>query len=72
MHRINVSPARHQHQVRGAPSFPHRFPLAPDIPLGEIVWKVLPFVGLMAAAVLLLCLFPEIATGLPTWIYARR
>src|SRR5207253_1589746 len=26
--------------------------VAPDIPLGEIVWRVLPFVGLMAAAVL--------------------
>ena len=46
--------------------------VAPDIPLGEIVWKVLPFVGLMAAAVLLLCFFPEISTALPTWVYARR
>jgi C4-dicarboxylate transporter DctM subunit len=46
--------------------------VAPDIPLGEIVWKVLPFVGLMAVAVLLLCLFPEISTALPTAVYARR
>jgi C4-dicarboxylate transporter DctM subunit len=46
--------------------------VAPDIPLGEIVWKVLPFVGLMAAAVLLLCFVPEISTALPSWVYARR
>jgi C4-dicarboxylate transporter DctM subunit len=46
--------------------------VAPDIPLGEIVWKVLPFVGLMAAAVVLLCFVPEISTALPSWVYARR
>jgi tripartite ATP-independent transporter DctM subunit len=46
--------------------------VAPDIPLGEIVWRILPFLGLMAFAVLLLCIFPEISTALPTWIYARR
>ncbi|HZZ85518.1 MAG TPA: TRAP transporter large permease [Anaeromyxobacteraceae bacterium] len=39
--------------------------VAPDIPLKEIVWGVMPFVGLMAAAVVLLCLCPGIATWLP-------
>jgi tripartite ATP-independent transporter DctM subunit len=45
--------------------------VAPDIPLGEIIWRVLPFVGLMAVAVFLLCLVPEIATWLPGAIYNR-
>jgi C4-dicarboxylate transporter DctM subunit len=39
--------------------------IAPDIPLKEVVWGVVPFVGLMFVAVLLLCVFPGIATGLP-------
>jgi tripartite ATP-independent transporter DctM subunit len=39
--------------------------IAPDIGLGEIIWGVLPFVALMALAVLLLCVVPQIATGLP-------
>ncbi len=39
--------------------------VAPDIPLKEIVWGVMPFVGLMAGAVVLLCVFPGIATWLP-------
>lgn len=39
--------------------------IAPDISLKEVVWGVAPFVGLMFVAVLLLCVFPGIATGLP-------
>jgi TRAP-type C4-dicarboxylate transport system permease large subunit len=39
--------------------------VAPDIPLKDIVWGVLPFVGLMFLAVILLCLFPGSATWLP-------
>ena len=39
--------------------------IAPDIPLRDIVWGVLPFVGLMSLAVVLICLFPGIATWLP-------
>jgi tripartite ATP-independent transporter DctM subunit len=39
--------------------------IAPDIPLIDIIWGVLPFVGLMALAILLLCLMPQIATALP-------
>jgi TRAP-type C4-dicarboxylate transport system permease large subunit len=39
--------------------------IAPDIPLRDIIYGVLPFVGLMAVTVLLLCLFPGIATWLP-------
>jgi C4-dicarboxylate transporter, DctM subunit len=35
--------------------------IAPDIPLSTVMWGALPFVALMAAAIVLLCLFPEIA-----------
>ncbi|KMO12918.1 TRAP transporter large permease [Methylobacterium platani] len=39
--------------------------IAPDIPLSEIIWGTLPFVILMAAAILVLCLVPGIALWLP-------
>ena len=43
--------------------------IAPDIPLRDIIWGVIPFVGLMVLAVLLICLFPGIATGLPDAVF---
>jgi C4-dicarboxylate transporter DctM subunit len=42
--------------------------IAPDIPLRDVVWGVLPFVALMFVAIVLICLFPGIATGFPTWV----
>jgi C4-dicarboxylate transporter, DctM subunit len=39
--------------------------IAPDIPLGTVITGVLPFVGLMFVAVLLMCFLPGIATALP-------
>jgi len=39
--------------------------IAPDIPLNDIIWGVLPFVGLMLLAVLMSCIAPGIATALP-------
>ncbi|MFZ6773390.1 TRAP transporter large permease [Undibacterium sp. SXout7W] len=39
--------------------------IAPDIPLKEIVWGVMPFLLLMLVAVILLCVFPQIATAFP-------
>ena len=39
--------------------------IAPDITLGQIIRGVLPFVGLMLGAVVLICLVPGIATLLP-------
>jgi TRAP-type C4-dicarboxylate transport system permease large subunit len=38
---------------------------APDIPQRDVIMGVLPFVVLMFVAVVLLCVFPSIATGLP-------
>ncbi|WP_157056920.1 TRAP transporter large permease subunit, partial [Herbaspirillum autotrophicum] len=39
--------------------------VAPDIPLKDVIWGVMPFLGLMFVAVILLCLFPGIATWFP-------
>jgi TRAP-type C4-dicarboxylate transport system permease large subunit len=39
--------------------------IAPDIPLGDVIWGVMPFVVLMALAVVVLCFLPEIAMWLP-------
>jgi C4-dicarboxylate transporter, DctM subunit len=38
--------------------------IAPDIPLRDVIWGVMPFVGLMIFAVVILCMFPGIATWL--------
>jgi C4-dicarboxylate transporter, DctM subunit len=38
--------------------------IAPDISLRDVIFGVIPFVGLMIFAVLLLCLFPDISTWL--------
>ena len=46
--------------------------VAPDIPLKDVIWGVMPFVGLMFVAVFLLCLFPEIATGLPNLVMGSK
>jgi C4-dicarboxylate transporter DctM subunit len=45
--------------------------IAPDIGLKDIIWGTFPFVLLMMAAVVILCLFPDIAIGLPNLVYAR-
>jgi tripartite ATP-independent transporter DctM subunit len=36
--------------------------IAPDIPLRDVIWGVMPFVVLMILAVVILCFFPGIAT----------
>jgi tripartite ATP-independent transporter DctM subunit len=38
--------------------------IAPDIPLSDVIWGVMPFVVLMMVAVVVLCIFPGIATWL--------
>jgi C4-dicarboxylate transporter DctM subunit len=38
--------------------------IAPDIPLRDVIWGVMPFVALMIFAVVVLCIFPGIATWL--------
>lgn len=46
--------------------------VAPDIALKDVIWGVMPFVGLMFGAVLLLCLLPGIATGLPDLVMGAK
>jgi len=46
--------------------------IAPDIPLRDVVWGVMPFVALMVLAVLILCLFPEIATWFADAVMGAR
>jgi len=38
--------------------------IAPDIPLGDVMWGTLPFVVLMTSSIVILCFFPGIATWL--------
>ena len=46
--------------------------IAPDIPLKDVIWGVMPFVGLMFVAVILLCVFPGIATGFPNLMMGAK
>jgi C4-dicarboxylate transporter, DctM subunit len=39
--------------------------IAPKIPTREILWGALPYVIVMFIAILILCIFPGIATWLP-------
>lgn len=41
--------------------------VAPDIPLKDVVWGIIPFVLLMMLAVVVLCVFPQMATFFPNW-----
>ena len=45
--------------------------IAPDIGLGPIIWGTLPFVALMAVAVVILSLVPGIAMWLPNLVYGK-
>ena len=47
------------------PGRKHISKIAPDIPLKEVIYGVLPFLGLMFVAILLMCFLPGIATVLP-------
>jgi tripartite ATP-independent transporter DctM subunit len=46
--------------------------IAPDIPLGQVIWGIMPFVGLMIFAIVLLCVMPQIATWLPDAVMGPR
>lgn len=45
--------------------------IAPDIPLKDVIWGTVPFVLLMLCAVVLLCVFPQIATGFPDMVMGK-
>ncbi len=42
--------------------------IAPDIPLRDVIWGVMPFVGLMFLAIVLICFAPGIAVWLPNLV----
>jgi tripartite ATP-independent transporter DctM subunit len=46
--------------------------IAPDIPLRDVIWGVIPFVALMMLAVLALCVFPGISTWFADWVMAAK
>jgi C4-dicarboxylate transporter, DctM subunit len=46
--------------------------IAPDIPLKDVIWGVMPFVGLMFVAVFLICLAPQIAIWLPDLVMGAK
>jgi TRAP-type C4-dicarboxylate transport system permease large subunit len=46
--------------------------IAPDIPLHDVIWGVLPFVGLMFVAIVLICIVPGIATGFPDLVMGQK
>ena len=39
--------------------------IAPDVPVTKVMWGTLPYVVCMMLAIVILCIFPEIATWLP-------
>ena len=39
--------------------------IAPDVPVTKVMWGTLPYVICMMLAIVILCIFPEIATWLP-------
>src|SRR4029079_4099922 len=39
--------------------------IAPDVPVTQVMWGTLPYVACMMLAIVILCIFPEIATWLP-------
>jgi len=46
--------------------------VAPDIPLKQVILGVLPFVGLMMLAVLILCVFPDLSLMMPDWVLGKK
>ncbi|MDE2132037.1 MAG: TRAP transporter large permease subunit, partial [Betaproteobacteria bacterium] len=46
--------------------------VAPDIPLKDVVWGVLPFVVLMILSVVVLSVLPGIVTTFPDWALGPR
>ena len=39
--------------------------IAPDVPITRVMWGTIPYVLCMMLAIVILCVFPEIATWLP-------
>jgi len=46
--------------------------IAPDVPVTKVMWGTLPYVACMMLAIVILCMFPEIATWLPDRLMGTR
>jgi TRAP-type C4-dicarboxylate transport system permease large subunit len=46
--------------------------IAPDVPVTRVMWGTIPYVGCMMLAIVILCVFPEIATWLPDRLMGAR
>jgi tripartite ATP-independent transporter DctM subunit len=46
--------------------------IAPDIPLRDVIWGVMPFLGLMFVSIFLICIFPGIATWFPDVVMGAK
>lgn len=42
--------------------------IAPDVPTKTVLWGSVPYVGMMVLCIVILCIFPEIATWLPDYL----
>jgi TRAP-type C4-dicarboxylate transport system permease large subunit len=42
--------------------------IAPDVPTSTVLWGSVPYVLCMVLAIVILCIFPEIATWLPDYL----
>jgi C4-dicarboxylate transporter, DctM subunit len=45
--------------------------IAPDVPLMKVIWGTVPYVLCMFLAIIILCVFPEIATWLPDHLMGK-
>jgi TRAP-type C4-dicarboxylate transport system permease large subunit len=46
--------------------------IAPDVPVTRVMWGTIPYVACMILAIVILCVFPEIATWLPDRMMGSR
>src|SRR5436190_1293342 len=46
--------------------------IAPDVPLMKVIWGTIPYVLCMFLAIIILCIFPEIATWLPNHMMGAK
>jgi len=46
--------------------------IAPDVPVTTVMWGTIPYVACMMLAIVILCIFPEIATWLPDHMMGAR
>jgi C4-dicarboxylate transporter, DctM subunit len=46
--------------------------IAPDVPVQKVMWGTIPYVLCMMLAIVILCVFPQLATSLPDYLMGTR